>query len=169
MLKNRSFREPAMRERYVALFGQAGMPRERLEFISWTPRPEDHLTLYRRADIALDTFPYNGTTTTCEAMWMGVPVVTFAGERHASRVGLSLLTRLGLTDLVAHDEKEYAAIAVRLAGDLGRLTDLHRSLRDRMATSALCDAAGFTRDLEALYREMWGAWCNNRRLATYPE
>lgn len=169
MLKNRSFREPVMRERFVVLFGEAGIPRERLDFISWTPRPEDHFTQYRRVDIALDTFPYNGTTTTCEAMWMGVPVVTLAGARHASRVGLGLLTRLGLTDLVAHDEKEYAAIAVRLAGDPGRLADLHRSLRDRMASSALCDAAGFTRDLETLYREMWGAWCDNRRLATYPE
>ena len=118
-----------------------------------------HLAVYDRVDIALDPFPYNGTTTTCEALWMGVPVVTLRGDRHAGRVGASLLSQIGLTDLIADSVEEYVEIAVALAGDPGRLADLRRSLRPRLAASPLCDGRAFARKIEAAFRQMWQMWC----------
>ncbi|MEA2733899.1 MAG: protein O-GlcNAc transferase, partial [Humisphaera sp.] len=114
-----------------------------------------HLGLYRRIDIALDTFPYNGTTTTCEAMWMGVPVITLVGKYHLSRVGRSLLTAVGLADLIAQSPQEYIAIAARLAGDNERRRQLRRDLRAQMRRSPLMDSLRFARNVESAYREMW--------------
>ena len=111
--------------------------RERVELAAWLPGTAAHLALYHQVDIALDPFPYNGTATTCEALWMGVPVVTLRGDRHAGRVGASLLTRIGLTDLIANSVEEYLEIAVALAHNPERLSDLRRVLRPRMAAS-LC-------------------------------
>jgi predicted O-linked N-acetylglucosamine transferase (SPINDLY family) len=108
-------------------------------------------------DIALDTFPYHGTTTTCEALWMGVPVVTLAGQTHASRVGVSLLSNLGHPEWIATSPEGYVKIAVELAGDLPRLAQLRSTLRGRMEASPLMDAPGFAREIEAAYREMWRA------------
>ena len=110
-------------------------------------------------DIALDTFPYHGTTTTCEAMWMGVPVVSLAGQRHVSRVGVSLLNNVGLPELVANTPEEYVRIAVDLANDLPRLQELRSTLRQRMEQSPLMDAPRFARNVEAAYRQMWRKWC----------
>lgn len=155
LIKNHSLRDAATRERYVALFEKQGIAADRLEFVGWLDRPAEHLALYHRLDIALDTFPYHGTTTTCEALWMGVPVVTLAGNRHAGRVGVSLLTQLGLTELIAATPQEYVRLAVALAGDTERLARLRAGLRERMRHSPLLDAQSFTRDLEAAYREMW--------------
>jgi protein O-GlcNAc transferase len=112
------------------------------------------LSLYDRIDIALDPFPYNGTTTTCEALWMGVPVVTLLGDRHAGRVGASLLTHAGLTDWIAGTVEDYVQIAATLAGDPAHLRDLRYSLRPRLASSPLCDGRAFARKLEAAYRSM---------------
>jgi predicted O-linked N-acetylglucosamine transferase (SPINDLY family) len=111
-------------------------------------------------DIGLDPFPYNGTTTTCEALWMGAPVVTLRGDRHAGRVGASLLSQIGLTDLIAYSVEEYVEIALALAGNPGRLDDLHRALRLRMAASPLCDGRAFARKMEAAFRTMWQYWCD---------
>jgi predicted O-linked N-acetylglucosamine transferase (SPINDLY family) len=118
-----------------------------------------HLALYHRVDIALDPFPYNGTTTTCEALWMGVPVVTLRGDRHAGRVGASLLSQIGLTDLIANSVEEYVEIALALAGNPGRLDDLRGALRPRIAASPLCDRRAFARKMEGAFRTMWEAWC----------
>ena len=133
--------------------------RGRIELLARVDSQGNHLALYGRIDIALDTFPYNGATTTCEAMWMGVPVVTLAGESHAGRVGVSLLHRVGLDDLVASDLDGYVDAAAGLAGDHERLGELRSALRARMRRSSLCDAQTFTRELEAAYREMWRTWC----------
>jgi tetratricopeptide (TPR) repeat protein len=121
----------------------------------WESERKDHLAIYGAIDIALDSFPYNGATTTCEAMWMGVPVVSLAGDRHAGRMGSSLLNAMELGEFVARDVGEYVAICARLAGDSARLQDLRRHLRERLQRSPLMDEAGFTRRLERCYVEFW--------------
>jgi predicted O-linked N-acetylglucosamine transferase (SPINDLY family) len=162
LIKNRSLADAQTRDHYEELFARHGIGAERLALTGWTPKLEDHLGLYHQIDLALDTFPYHGTTTTCEALWMGVPVVTLAGRTHAARVGVSLLSQLNLPELIARDEDDYVRIAVALAQDRERLTALRGELRPRMAQSPLCDAAAFTRDVEAAYREMWRGWCGTR-------
>jgi predicted O-linked N-acetylglucosamine transferase (SPINDLY family) len=117
------------------------------------------MAAYNQVDIALDTFPYNGTTTTCEALWMGVPVICLAGQVHAGRVGVSLLTQVGLANLVAPDEESYIATAVRLSQDADGLAAIRRHLRETMRNSSLCDAGGFTRALEQVFRDIWSDWC----------
>lgn len=159
LLKNHSLTDADTRENYHAMFAGHAITRDRLELIGHTPTREGHLALYGRVDIALDTFPYNGTTTTCEALWMGVPVITQTGKSHASRVGLSLLTALDLNELVADGPQEYAACATTLANDGGRIARLRKTLRERMQASPLCDAPAFARKVEAAYREMWRRWC----------
>ena len=118
-----------------------------------------YLARYGEIDVALDPFPYHGTTTTCDALWMGVPVVTLAGGAHVSRVGVSLLDAVGLGELVAESEDEYVRLAVELANDVPRLAGLRRGLRERMAASPLCDGRRLARALEDVYRATWRAWC----------
>jgi predicted O-linked N-acetylglucosamine transferase (SPINDLY family) len=130
-----------------------------IEFLQPLASMTDHLELYNHIDIGLDTFPYNGTTTTCEALWMGVPVITLAGNTHASRVGVSLLSNVGLPELIATTPEEYVAKAVDLAHDLEKLQSLRKSLRDVMSRSPLTDAKKFTHHLEEAYRRMWINWC----------
>ncbi len=139
-------------------FADQGLAAERVEMQGFLPDTGSHLGVYHRVDIALDPFPYNGTTTTCEALWMGVPTVALAGDRHGARVGASLLTRVGLESLIAPNRDEYVELAVRLAGDRKRLVDLRAALRPRMASSTLCDAAAFARSVEVAYREIWERW-----------
>ena len=154
LMKNPSLTDEPTRERYYAVFEAQGLGRDRLELIGHTPSQAEHLALYGRVDIALDTFPYNGTTTTCEALWMGVPVVTLAGSRHAGRVGLSLLDALGRPKWAAGDAEDYVRIAAELAADLERLAGIRASLRQDMAASPLCDAASFARRMESAFQEM---------------
>jgi predicted O-linked N-acetylglucosamine transferase (SPINDLY family) len=118
-----------------------------------------YLEIYRRIDVGLDSFPYNGHSTSLDSFWMGVPVITLVGETVVGRAGLSQLTNLGRTELIAHTPEEYVRTAAELAGDLPRLAEMRRTLRPRMEASPLMDAAGFTRDIEAAYRQMWRAWC----------
>ena len=130
-----------------------GVEPGRVEARGWVGARAAHLALYEGVDIALDTFPYNGTTTTCEALWMGVPVVTRAGDVHMSRVGASLLHAAGLDDLIAQNAVEYVEAAVALAGDEDRRRELRSILRRRLENSTLLDHAGFTRKLERVYRD----------------
>ncbi len=159
LMKSGALADADVHARCLARWQQAGIARERIELIGPIPDPEQHLARYGQVDIALDPFPYNGTTTTCEALWMGVPVIALAGSRHAGRVGVSLLTQVGLEDLVAQSEADYLALAVRLAADPTRLMRLRAGLRERVAASPLCDAVAFARDVEAAYRTMWRDWC----------
>ena len=159
LLKGKPFADAATRALFLARLGERGVAAERVELVAWLPGTTAHLALYHRVDIALDPFPYNGTTTTCEALWMGVPVVTLRGDRHAGRVGASLLTQIGLTDLIANSVEEYLEIAVALARNPERLSDLRRVLRPRMAASPLCDAPAFARKMESAFRTMWQHWC----------
>jgi predicted O-linked N-acetylglucosamine transferase (SPINDLY family) len=161
LLKSRALADDGTRDRYYRQFSEHGIARERLELIGWTASRQEHLALYSRIDLGLDTFPYNGTTTTCEALWMGVPVIALAGDRHAARVGVSLLTRLGLTELIADSPDDYIRIAQRLSQDPKHLSELRHGLRARIQASTLGDAAAFTRELEDAYRKLWRRWCNN--------
>jgi protein O-GlcNAc transferase len=159
VLKARNFADNATRVYATDMFIEEGIAAERIQLLSMKTSFRDHLDTYNRIDIALDTFPYNGTTTTCEALWMGVPVVTLAGNVHASRVGKSLLTNVGLSELVASTPEEYISVVVHLAGDLERLRILRKGLRDRMAHSPLMDARRFVANLENCYRQMWEQRC----------
>jgi predicted O-linked N-acetylglucosamine transferase (SPINDLY family) len=143
----------------IDMFKQKGIPAERIELLGWEPSSKGHLETYNRIDIALDTFPYHGTTTTCEALWMGIPVITLAGTTHASRVGVSLLSNVGLPELVATTPEEYVVKAVDLARDLEKLQTLRKCLRVMMAHSPLTDAKKFTENLEQCYRKVWKRWC----------
>ena len=106
-------------------------------------------------DIALDPFPYNGVTTTCDALWMGVPVISLAGQMSVSRQGVRFLRSAGLDELLAETPEDYIRIASDLAGDLARLAALRTTLRERMSRSPVVNAHRLTRDLEAAYRTMW--------------
>jgi predicted O-linked N-acetylglucosamine transferase (SPINDLY family) len=158
LLKGKPFAEAATRAIYLDRLAERGVTADRVELVAWLPE-EAHLAVYDRVDIALDPFPYNGTTTTCEALWMGVPVVTLRGDRHAGRVGASLLTQIGLNDLIADSVESYVEAAAALAGDPARLDELRHALRPRMAASRLCDGPAFAREVEGAYRTMWRRWC----------
>jgi protein O-GlcNAc transferase len=121
--------------------------------------PEYYFQLYHRVDIALDPFPYGGGTTTCDALWMGVPAVTLRGKTAVGRGGVSSLNNVGLTHLIAENTRDYVKIAADLAGDWSKLADLRKQLRHRMKNSPLMDAHGFTREIESAYRQMWRRWC----------
>jgi predicted O-linked N-acetylglucosamine transferase (SPINDLY family) len=159
LLKTRALGSESTQRRVRQIIGEAGIDAGRLELRGYEPDHGNHLALYRRLDVALDTFPYHGTTTTCEAMWMGVPVVALAGKTHASRVGVSLLNNIGLPELVANTPEEYVRLAAGLAGDPLRLGHLRNTLRQRMESSPLMDAPRYARDIEAAYRAMWQRWC----------
>jgi predicted O-linked N-acetylglucosamine transferase (SPINDLY family) len=158
-LKNKALSEPEARARVNQRFRAAGIGEGRILMSGLIDSLADHLQAYSLVDLGLDTWPYHGTTTTCEALWMGVPVVSRIGEIHARRVGLSLLRSVGLEEFAARDAEEYVRIAVRWAGDTGGLARLRGSLRSRMGSSPLTDAAGFTRRLEGAYRTAWRRWC----------
>ena len=129
---------------------------QRIDLLGLTFHAAGHLRAIASIDIALDTFPYNGTATTCDAMWMGAPVVTFAGATHVSRVGASLVGSVGLNALVAADREGYVQTAIELANDPARVRELRGGLRERMASSPLMDAKRLAREIESLYREWTG-------------
>lgn len=161
VLKSGAFADPPTRARYVRLFADRGIEPARIDLMPHLPAVDHHLLAFGRIDIALDPFPYNGTTTTCEALWMGVPVVTLAGRHHVSRVGASLLTQCGLPDLVATDEAGYVETAVALARDSQRLAALRRDLRGMLENSPLLDHRGFAGAVEEAYRRLWRCWIDS--------
>lgn len=137
----------------------AGLGDDRVELLAPPADPAEHLALYRQIDVALDPFPYNGTTTTCEALWMGVPVVTLVGDRHAGRVGLSLLSAIGRFDWLAHSTDEYIARAAGLVADPAQLDAISRGLRDQMRASPLLDHVGQSAHFAAALRSCWARYC----------
>jgi predicted O-linked N-acetylglucosamine transferase (SPINDLY family) len=158
LLKGGPFIDAAACALCLARLRERGVAPERVEMLPWLDDAIAHQAAYNRVDIALDPFPYNGTTTTCEALWMGVPVVTLSGDRHAGRVGASLLDQIGLTEFVATSVEHYVGIALALARDGERLAQLRQSLRPRMAASSLCDGPAFARKMEAAFRSVWQDW-----------
>ncbi len=164
ILKAMPFADSGVQRLFEARFKAHGVARRQLQFYPEAAGVDEHLARYAEIDIALDPFPYCGTTTTCEALWMGVPVISLVGDRHASRVGLDLLTRVGLPEFAAESLDAYVATAFALAADPARLATLRSGLRGQMRHSPLCDAVRFARELEAAYRMMWKGYCNAERV-----
>jgi predicted O-linked N-acetylglucosamine transferase (SPINDLY family) len=144
----------AVRDRFAG----KGISPDRLEFFGRQPWPQ-YVRTYGRIDIALDPFPWGGGITTCDALWMGVPVVSLVGRTAVGRGGASILANVGLPELIARTPQQYVQIAADLAGNLPRLAELRRTLRGRMQASPLMDAPRFARNVEAAYRQMWRTWC----------
>ncbi len=159
LLKGKTLADPAQVDRFQAIFAGHGVTPDRLDLKAMIPSMAEHVALYGEIDIGLDPFPYNGTTTTCEALWMGVPVVTLVGDRHTSRVGLSLLSQLRLEHLALPDPEAYIRQATTLAKDIPALNTLRLGIRQRMALSSLCDRPAFAAKFEAALRQAWRIWC----------
>jgi len=161
LLKSRSLGDPSASARLLERAAAAGIARDRIEILPFTKGVPEHLALYRRVHLALDAVPYNGTTTTCEALWMGVPLVTVLGDRHAARVGASLLHAAGLSELVGATQEEAARIAASLAADRARLGELRAGLRGRLRTSPLLDGAAWASRFHGALREAWRRRCGS--------
>ncbi|MGH7132763.1 MAG: tetratricopeptide repeat protein [Phycisphaerales bacterium] len=159
VIKTLSASAPEVSGRIRAALADTGADLARVEIRPYLKDFKAHLASYADIDIALDPWPYNGTTTTCETLWMGVPVVNLRGDNHVSRVGESLLTAVGLQELVAPDIDSYIDAAARLAADEPRRRHLRTSLRQQMAASDLCNGPSLARALEAAWRQMWRTYC----------
>jgi protein O-GlcNAc transferase len=154
LIKTHGLQDPGLRALLMRQFNQAGVGNDQLSILPPTPDHREHLQAYGEVDIALDTFPYHGTTTTLDALWMGVPVITLAGDRHASRVGVSIMSALELTELVARTPDRYVEAAVQLACNVDELERLSGSFRRRLTSSPITDGRGFAAKLETAYLEM---------------
>jgi protein O-GlcNAc transferase len=163
LIKSKQLADNGTRELLLSRFEHMGIERTRLDLRAFSAVSAQHMAMYNLVDIGLDTFPYSGTTTTCEALLMGVPVVTRAGETHAARVGASLLTRIGLKSMIAPDALSYQKLAVYLAENPERLSKLRMGLRNTLLSSPVCEAGGFTRILEKAYRAAWRNWVDKNR------
>lgn len=160
VIKGHGLGDEVIREQLLERFRIRGIDASRLRLLGREHFPQDHLGLYSLLDIALDTFPYNGTTTSCEAFWQGLPIVALEGISHVSRVGVCLNKLLGLEELTARSAEQYIQIAIDLAADIERLTELRESMRPRMEKSLLCDQSAFARHFERLLRSAWQTYCH---------
>jgi protein O-GlcNAc transferase len=160
MLEASGLEKKFLRNQVIREFAAHGIGVERLTLIG--RKPEQQYVLYNEIDIALDPFPCNGGNTSLDTLWMGVPIVTLAGTTFVSRMGVSLLSNLGLQHLIANSHQEYVDVALRLASDWTQLNKLRMELRPRMQASPLMNEAAFVRNLEAAYAGMWNTWCNTR-------
>jgi predicted O-linked N-acetylglucosamine transferase (SPINDLY family) len=158
VLKYRGLGDEAVCRRYRDLFRACGADPSRVELTPPSAHA-DYLAAYREVDIALDPFPFGGGITTCDALWMGVPVITYPGETFAGRHSLSHLANVGLTETIATTMEEYVELTVSLASDLARLSSLRAGLRERMAASPLCDGKRFAANLMRVVRDAWREWC----------
>jgi predicted O-linked N-acetylglucosamine transferase (SPINDLY family) len=162
MIKNPSLGDLPTAKRYMDRFAHHGIDPGRILLRGFSQTTEEHLEAYSQIDVALDTFPYNGTTTTCEALYMGVPVVSLCGEMHAGRVGASILSVIGQMEMVATSRDGYLSTALRLAENPDELSRLRESLRDCMCSSPLCNGKLFARKMEQTYRSAWHNWCTSQ-------
>jgi protein O-GlcNAc transferase len=165
LLKSTAMAQASNRDNITRFMAQHGVAADRLDLLARIDNKGDHLGLYHQVDIALDTFPYNGATTTCEALWMGVPVVTRRGRTHTSRMGASILGAIGQTGWVTNTDAGYVAAIARLAGDVDALAQWRMNARATLAASALLDEVGFTNRFEVTLRQAWalsGARLGNR-------
>ncbi|XP_050227052.1 probable UDP-N-acetylglucosamine--peptide N-acetylglucosaminyltransferase SPINDLY [Mercurialis annua] len=161
VVKCKPFCCDSVRQRFLTMLEQMGLEPLRVDLLPLILLNHDHMQAYSLMDISLDTFPYAGTTTTCESLYMGVPCVTMAGSVHAHNVGVSLLSKVGLKHLSAENEDEYVKVALQLASDIPALSNLRMSLRDLMSKSPVCDGSKFTHGLESAYRNIWHRYCRD--------
>lgn len=163
ILKTVALGTDSVKNRLLEQFEQNGVDAGRIEVRNESPHPQ-MLAEYGDIDISLDTFPFNGGATTCEALWMGVPVVTLTGGTPISRQSASLLSSCGLAELLAADSRtDFIRNVLNLVENIDALAELRASLRERLAASPLCDGALFSRNLEQAYREMWQDWCSKQK------
>lgn len=162
LCKSTSSADPTAQAVIRAGLERSGIDPTRVSFSAFRQTPQSHLAVYNDIDIALDTFPYNGTTTTCEALWMGVPVVTLRGDRHAGRVGASLLNAIGFPAGIAETPDDYVMTARLLAENPGLLKTARRTLRDTVMHSPLCDGRSHAATLEQAFRAVWQIWCEQQ-------
>lgn len=163
VLKHRTaFQTGDIRSRFERAFASQGIDLDRLDLMTADDDRKAHQARYRQVDIALDTFRFNGASTSFDAMWMGIPVVTLAGWSFVERMTKSFLAPVGLSELSANTTNEYIDTAVTLASDTTKLAGLRRDLRRRLARSALCDGQGYALSIEAAYKTMWQSWCRRR-------
>ncbi len=162
IIKSKPLADERTRDYLRGLFEQHGINPSRLEFYGNINPYNEHLALYHHIDIALDTFPYHGTTTTCEALWMGIPVITLGGKSHVSRVGVSLLSSVGLQDLIADSPSDYIHKAISLAQNISQLQQLRSNLRGMMQSSTLTNGSLFTKSFENALRTMWQNYCSSQ-------
>ena len=159
IMRYRGLDAPANRKRILSVFAAQGVSADRIDIDGATPHL-DLLAAYNHVDIALDSFPYSGGVTTCEALWMGVPVVTLTGQSFAGRHATSYLSTVGLADLVANTPEHYAAIALKLAAAPGQLDTLRQGMRARMQASPLMNYDSYARDFLAAMRHIWAGYCD---------
>ena len=155
MIKNKQMNDASVRNMYEKYFTDNNIDKDRIILHEFSANREEHLKCYNNIDISLDTFPYNGTATTCESLWMGVPVITLAGNSHAGRVGVSLLTVIGLKSMIAPDYDNYISLAVFLSNNIDKVSQMRKNLRKTLQYSPLCDGISFTRTLENAYKNIW--------------
>jgi protein O-GlcNAc transferase len=159
VVKSISMSDHVLVSRLLGEFGRRGIAADCVETIGRLADDDANLAAIEGIDIGLDPFPFNGGISTAETLWMGVPVISLAGQGLVARLGLSLLSRADLADLVATTTDEYCRLAVELAQDVGRLAELRGSMRQRLLRSRLFDASAHTRELEGVFRALWARWC----------
>ena len=155
LVKNPGLTEAVVRDRYFDKFASHGIDRERIDLKGLSTSTREHLAEYGNIDIALDTFPYNGTTTTCEALWMGVPVLSVRGNTHAGLVGASLLSAADMPEWITGTRDDYIARAAAFATDIGSIDRQRSTTRGKLARSVLCDGDKFALTFERLYQDIW--------------
>ena len=158
LVRSSGMADTICRDILITQLAAEGITADRLTFVQRTDDTEEYLRTFREIDILFDFYPFNGETITCAALQMGTPMVSLVGASHRSRAGLSILTALGHPEWSAETAEGFVAAAIQLASDLPELNRLHLGLREQFLTSPLCDGAGFTRNLEKAYREIWHAW-----------
>jgi len=167
ILKYRNvFGDATLRDKWHGQFESLEIDKERVNLLSSLDKRSDHLSLYDQADIALDTFPFTGATTTFEALWMGVPVITLMGDTFLSRAAGSLVTHIGHPDWAVPHRSDYVATAKNLATNVSALADLRLNLRDKVTSSLLCDSTAYARSIEAAFHNMWKQWCRLQNVKT---
>jgi len=169
LVKAKQLNFPACRTQLLARFEAAGISHDRVQLVERSAGVEAHLASYNQMDIALDTFPYAGTTTTAEALWMGVPVLALKGDRFVARVGESLLRNCGLDDWVALSSDELIEKAARFSDDVDALNSLRHGIRHKFRVSPACDAARFAGHMHAALRHMWRIWCKEQAHLSPPD